>query len=63
MNTEDNQMEFEENLSKDKEIFIVKQVAEHYSSRSSTIYACFLELSKPVDCVHGDKVWEKNALS
>ena len=55
----DNQFGFKKNLSTDMCIFSMKQIVHYYISKSSPVYACFLDASKAFDRVNHYKLFSK----
>ncbi|CAG9137962.1 unnamed protein product [Plutella xylostella] len=55
----DNQFGFRPGLSTESAILCLKQTVSYYTDRKTTVYACFLDLSKAFDLVSYDILWEK----
>ncbi|KAL0871067.1 hypothetical protein ABMA27_004872 [Loxostege sticticalis] len=55
----DAQFGFRPGLSTETAILCLKQTVQYYTSRSTPVYALFLDLSKAFDSVQYDVLWEK----
>ena len=55
----DAQFGFRPGLSTDSAIISVKHTVNHYVSRNTSVYACFLDLSRAFDLVNYDILWKK----
>lgn len=55
----DAQFGFRSNSSTDFAIFTLKNSIKYYLDRNTTIYACFLDLSRAFDTINYNKLWEK----
>ncbi|KAJ0169527.1 hypothetical protein K1T71_014712 [Dendrolimus kikuchii] len=60
---DDAQFGFRPGLSTDSAIFSVKSTIRHYVDRKTSVYACFLDLSRAFDLVNYDLLWGKLARS
>lgn len=60
---DDAQFGFRPGLSTDAAIFSLKHVINYYKSRSTSVYACFLDLSRAFDLVNYDLLWKKLSTS
>lgn len=56
---DDSQFGFRTGLSTDLAIFSLKQTVNYYTSRDTSVYACFLDLSKAFDLVNYEILWAK----
>ncbi|CAH2104856.1 unnamed protein product [Euphydryas editha] len=55
----DNQFGFRPQLSTESAILCLKHTVKYYTNRRTPVYACFLDLSKALDLVVYDILWEK----
>lgn len=55
----DNQFGFRARLSTESAILSLKQTIRYYTDRKTSVYACFLDLSKAFDLVSYDILWKK----
>ncbi|KAJ2937484.1 hypothetical protein O0L34_g17527 [Tuta absoluta] len=55
----DAQFGFQKGGSTDGAIFTMKQTIQHYLSRNTTVFACFLDLSRAFDRVNYSLLWKK----
>lgn len=59
LETEPNQMGFKKSVSTVSAIYTLKQVAHYYKRMKTSVYACFLDLSKAFDRVDHQLLWSK----
>ncbi|KAJ2938898.1 hypothetical protein O0L34_g17708 [Tuta absoluta] len=55
----DAQFGFRAGVSTDSAIFCLKNTVKYYTSRETSVYACFLDLSRAFDLVNYDLLWSK----
>lgn len=55
----DNQFGFRPGLSTESAILCLKSAVKYYTERKTSVYACFLDLSKAFDLVSYDILWNK----
>lgn len=55
----DNQFGFRPGLSTESAIMCLKSAVKYYTTRNTSVYACFLDLSKAFDLVSYDILWKK----
>lgn len=53
------QFGFRKGLSTDLAIFSLKNTVKYYTSRNTSVYACFLDLSRAFDSINYDILWNK----
>lgn len=56
---DDGQFGFRTDVSTDMAIFALKRVVSYYTERNTTVYACFLDLSRAFDAIDRDLLWRK----
>ncbi|KAG7309258.1 hypothetical protein JYU34_005198 [Plutella xylostella] len=59
LTSEPNQMGFKHSHSTVTCVYTLKQIASYYKKRKTSIYACFLDLSKAFDRVAHEQLWNK----
>ncbi|CAG9133706.1 unnamed protein product [Plutella xylostella] len=56
---DDAQFGFRPGLATDSAIFSLKHTVKYYTERGTSVYACFLDLSRAFDLVNYNLLWEK----
>lgn len=59
MQLKDSQFGFRPGLSTESAILCLKSAVKYYTTRKTSVYACFLDLSKAFDLVSYDILWKK----